>query len=320
IGTIISHVDTYEIMMVENIEITEETAEDPEIVITGRSLECILDQRIVGMNLARGNSTITQYSLNADWTWNHVVYLINDHIGNATYTDDNFVNILAVSEVTGTVGTNEARTFKRESLYKTIQDLMTIDDLGIRTIRRNTFGYGSPNWTLFSIYRGINRANKVIFSWKSGHLEQTEYLWSDKDIKNSALVVGRYVNTVVDTAGVTKFNRRSIVVDANDIDGNLGAAPSGAALTDVINKMQVRGRMAMDNHNRVTIVRSDISNMSTYQYRKDYDIGDLVMLDGNFGTSAVMRVVEYVEIEDENGENGHPTLSVPIDPVLGTLL
>jgi hypothetical protein len=83
--------------------------------------------------------------------------------------------------------------------------------------------------------------------------------------------------------------------------------------------MQVRGRIAIDNQNRVTIVKSDISSVTPYQYRTDYNVGDLVTLDGNFGVSAVMRVIEYVEIEDESGESGHPTLSVPLLPVAGLL-
>jgi hypothetical protein len=50
-----------------------------------------------------------------------------------------------------------------------------------------------------------------------------------------------------------------------------------------------------------------------YQYRRDYNIGDLVSIDGNFGQTAVMRVIEYAEIEDENGNSGHPTLALPLD-------
>jgi hypothetical protein len=63
--------------------------------------------------------------------------------------------------------------------------------------------------------------------------------------------------------------------------------------------------------NRITITRADASDITRYEYRKDYNVGDLVSLDGNFGQIAVMRVMEYVEIEDENGESGHPTLALP---------
>jgi hypothetical protein len=75
--------------------------------------------------------------------------------------------------------------------------------------------------------------------------------------------------------------------------------------------MHTRGRQALAKQNRVTISRADISKLTNYQYRRDFNVGDLVSLDGNFGQIATMRVVEYVEIEDENGESGHPTLAIP---------
>lgn len=67
----------------------------------------------------------------------------------------------------------------------------------------------------------------------------------------------------------------------------------------------------MKAQSKVTINSSDVSDNSNYRYRRDYNIGDLVTLDGNFGQKAVMRVSEYAEVEDENGESGHPTLSIP---------
>jgi hypothetical protein len=40
-------------------------------------------------------------------------------------------------------------------------------------------------------------------------------------------------------------------------------------------------------------------------------LGDLVIVDANFNESQVMRVVEFAEVEDENGTSGHPTLAIP---------
>jgi hypothetical protein len=164
------------------------------------------------------------------------------------------------------------------------------------------------------VHNGINRSNTVIFSWQGGDLDIVDYLWTDKPLKNSAMIIGRYVNTYVDTANVTKFNRKTMIVPADDIDGYLTAAPSGATLNNIVAQMQTRGRQTLEKQNRLTISRADISNLSKYHYRQDYNIGDLISLDGNFGQIAVMRVFEYVEIQDENGESGHPTFSIPGPP------
>jgi len=312
IGTLISHVDTYEVMIVENQEITEDSKGDPTIKITGRSLEAYFDNRIVGMNLARQSSTIAEYILLSDSTWNQTVKVINDHIGNATNVDDNIPNVVAVASVTGT-GTFEQRSIKHMPLSQAILEIMAIDDLGVKTIRRNTFGVpnGSTTNTNVVIYRGVDRTASVIFSWKAGDLTAAEYLFSDKNMKNSAVVIGRYINTVYDTVGVTKYSRRSVIVDGGDIDGIYNAPPTGAQLTDVINKMQVRGKQELESQNLVTITRADLADISRYQYRKDFDVGDLISLDSNYGRISTMRITEYVEIMDENGETGHPTLSLP---------
>ena len=312
IGTFISHEDTLEVMFVENYEISEDENEDPTIKITGRSLEAYLENRIVAMNNIRMFPNVFDYILDPDYTWNQVVYLINEHIGSDLSPGDVLDNIIGTTNVTGT-GVVEPRSIKRMDLYKAILELLAIDDLGIKTIRRNTFGVpdGSPDETRIVVYKGVNKSATVIFSWKAGDIDKAEYLWSDKKLKNSAAVVGRYVNTVVDTPGAERFNRRSMVVSADDIDGHLTEFPAEPELSDIISRMQVRGRAALDSQNRVTITRADISNVSKYQYRKDFEVGDLITLNGNFGEIAVMRVVEYVEIQDENGETGHPTLSLP---------
>lgn len=314
IGTLISHYNTLEVMFVENHEIDDDKSEDPIIKVTGRSLEAYLENRIVGTNNIRANSLIVGYNLTAVNTWTQIVTLINDHISNTTNVNDNLVNITAIAAVTGITGTIEARQLRSDDLYKTVLDLLSIDNLGIKVIRRNNFNVpnGSSTQTIFCIHNGVNRSNTVMFSWQAGDLEIADYLWTDKPLKNSAMIIGRYVNTYVDTVGMTKFNRKTMVVAADDIDGNLSAPPSGTALTNIVAQMQTRGRQALQRQNRVTFTRADVSDASKYQYRKDYNVGDLISLDGNFGQIAVMRVVEYVEIQDENGQSGHPTFSLPM--------
>jgi hypothetical protein len=307
IGSLISHTNTLEVMVVENHEIDEDENEDPIIKITGRSLEVILEGRIVGTNLIRGNSLVKEYILASAYTWVQITTLITDHIANATNINDHFENISAGYSATGT-GVMEARTIKPEELHKTVLTLLAIDDCGIKVVRRNPLT--TPLVTMLTIHKGVDKSNSVIFSWKARDMDEVDYLWSNKKLKNSAMVIGRYVNTAVDT-GPAKYDRRIMIVAADDIDGNLSAAPAGAALTDIVNKMQIRGKQALASQNLITITRADISDISKYQYRVDFNIGDLVSLDGNFGEIAKMRVVEYAEIQDANGETGHPTFGVP---------
>lgn len=309
LGTLISHADTYEVMIVENHEIKETGSDDPVLVITGRSFVSYLENRIVGMNAARAGSTITPYNIGASNTWTQIAQIINAHIFNPTSTNDALTNVTGSSSLTGT-GTSVARTIDRGTVLERVLEILKVDDLGIRTIRRNTFGVGHATYTLIDIYRGVDNSSNVFFSWKSGDLSSVQYLFSNKGDKNSALVFGKYTWVMVDTAP-TKYDRRMMVVDASDIEDGLNDPPTGATLTAVLNAMTIRGQQAIANQNRITIGQADVSETARFQYRRDYNIGDLISLDGNFGQIAVMRVVEYAEIQDENGESGHPTLALP---------
>jgi Siphovirus ReqiPepy6 Gp37-like protein len=310
-GTLISHINTLEVMIVENHEIKETVDEDPSVTVTGRSFPSFLENRIVGTNDARGGSTIISYKIPALHSWEQMVQLINDHIVYVTSPGDALANITARHTIPfGTVGESTERTINRGTVWERVAELLKVDSLGIKTVRRNEFnGVDTPNTDLV-IYKGEDKSDKVLFSWKSGELDTANYLFSQKNDKNSAMVVGQYIWVVVDT-GPDKYDRRMMIVDASDIDGNYGGVPSGGDLFDLSTAMATRGLQALANQNDTNISQADISKTTRYQYRLDYNLGDLVTLDGNFNQSDVRRVVEYAEIEDENGESGHPTLELP---------
>lgn len=58
------------------------------------------------------------------------------------------------------------------------------------------------------------------------------------------------------------------------------------------------------------IVEAVVSNKSKYKYGVDYNIGDVVTVNGKYGISKQMRVVEHALTLDENGITSIPTLSV----------
>lgn len=305
IGTLISHTNTREVMVVENIEVTDNEDQDSQLAITGRSLVSILENRLVGVNLARASSTISEYILGAVVSWNQIVTLINAHIYTPTNANDIIPNIHAVTSLTGT-GTIEQRNIERGDLLTPVLQLLDVDDLGIRSIR------GSIDITL-DIYKGEDHTKDIIFSWTADDLKASSYLFTNKKWKTSAMVVGRYVWTMVDTSGYVGYTRRMMMVDGSDIDGHLDTAPTGGILTSIVSKMQTRGRQALAKQRDLTITNTEISNHSRYEYRQDYRVGDLVTIEGDYNQQETKRITEYAEIEDENGYSGHPTLNSPFD-------
>jgi hypothetical protein len=102
-----------------------------------------------------------------------------------------------------------------------------------------------------------------------------------------------------------------MIVDGSYIDERQPAYPSGGALTLILAAMTIKAKQVYKAQTNVSITQADVSENTDLRYRRDYNIGDLVTVDGDFGSSAVMRVVEYAEVEDENGTSGHPTLAIP---------
>lgn len=313
LGTLISHIDTMEVMIVENHHILDQEGRDPELSITGRSFDTYLENRIVGTYQARGSTTLIDVGLSANYTPYQIVTLINMAISTGI-PDDSLAQVLAQTDLTIPAGgVSEERYFDMGTVYDAVRDLLAIDDLGIRTIRKNPFGIGTGADTksLLNVYSGSNKTNKVQFSWKAGDFDKLEHLFSQKNLKNSAMIVSRWCWTVVDL-GPTNYDRRIMLVDVSGLDKNASGPPTpGTPLSTFIAKMQLRGRQALKRQKEITIASADISNLSQYRYRQDYSLGDLVSLDGNYGDIVTARVVEYAEIEDENGKSGHPTLSIP---------
>lgn len=315
IGSFVSHVDTKEVMIVENHEISDDQGKETEVIITGRGFESFLENRIVGSNkVFPATEGVTDYVLAANTTWIQTRTLIGNHIYVAPLIDDGnaIPYVEAVASVSG-AGSLEERTVKTGDLYSRVQELLAIDRLGIKIVRPGYWGPLSPaigNLAII-IHKGVDRTNSVIFSYDTGEIESADYLWSNKKVKNCALVSGRWVETFVNT---TKegYERRMMHVDASDIDNAYSEAPTGGDLTQVVNAMNQRGIAALAAQTDVALTKAEVSRQAVKTvYRTDFDVGDLITVSGDYNETAVNRISEYVEIEDETGKSAYPTLSMP---------
>lgn len=310
LGTLISHVDTLEVMIVENHEIDDKIFSDPTIKISGRSFVSYLENRFVGANTTLTNQII-QYALTANYTWLQAVTMINDHIKTPSVQAGDVVdNMSATSTVSGT-GESVARTIPYAILWEEVDKLLKIDNLGIRTIRRNPFGVlGSSTESQINIYKGVDRTSEIMFSWSAGDISEAQYLFSQKTFKNAAVIVGKWVQTTTSIGGGgSHYTRRWMIVDGSKIDDQLTAMPVGGTLTAIVLAMQTLGNQALAAQTQKSITQVDLTDNVQPKYRKDFNLGDLVLIDGNYGAIATKMITEYAEIEDENGVTSHPTLS-----------
>lgn len=303
IGSLVSHTATREVMIIENHQIKDDGKETPILEISGRTLETFLENRIVGSDQPFPITPITKYSLASANSGTQAKTLIQDHITSTYYSADNLPGIVVDALATGSVA--EARDVSRGEVYKSLLEILAIEELGIRVERPSTDQY-----TRFYIYDGANKTSSVVFSWQVGDLDNTEYLWSSKNYKNQAIVTGKWVEVRYFGAGDLYYNARVMYIDGKDIDDVWETAPTLGDLTAVQNAMTTRAKQMLANQRFVQIAKTDVSATARFKFREDYNVGDLVRVDGNYGAIETMRVIEHVEIQDESGSSSYPTLAI----------
>lgn len=310
LGSFISHVDTKEIMIVENHEISDNRGKETDIKITGRGFESFLENRIISSNRYFPNNGGTiDYTITANYTWYQAQFLLQDHVIPSYLLDPNdglpFLDI--INEVTGSADFVERSVQRGENLYSSLLSLLAINNLGIKILRPGIYGGN----TSLLIHTGVDRSASIVYSYDTGEIESADYLWSMKKLKNSALVSGKWVEVRVDDPGKVQYDRRMMYVNASDIDDIFTAPPETTDLITVIGKMEQRGFSALAAQKELVLVKAEVSKENTKAiYRRDFDVGDLITVNGDYNQASKMRVNEFVEIEDGTGSSAYPTLTL----------
>lgn len=309
IGSLLSHSNTREVMIVENISLSETKTAPTTISVSGRSLETFFENRIVGSNFAVSNmGVVPSYTLTAANTWTQAVKMLQDHTLRSRLVDvNNEIPGLAVDSIaSGTDVAQEARIIKSGTLYERMLELLELADLGVKVVRSQN---ALQRETHITIHNGVDLSASLVFSWETGDLDSSEYLVTSKKTKTASYVSGNAVYTIVPGTPIGT-NRRMVEVDASDIDEDYKPPHDTATWNSLQAAFGVRGRESVLINNPIEISSVDISSSARQRYRIEYNIGDIVTVDGNYGTTRKMRIIEHVEIDDENGERSYPTLSI----------
>jgi hypothetical protein len=134
-------------------------------------------------------------------------------------------------------------------------------------------------------------------------------LTSVSTYKNVAYVFSKNGSLMVysDTANPSTigFERRVLLVKADDIDEEV----SGEELTAILNQ---KGQEALAEHRALSAFDGEITHYSTYVYRVDYNLGDIVEMRTGDGVTNNMRVTEQIFVSDGEGDRAYPTLAVDL--------
>lgn len=309
IGTRLAMDQSYYVMEVETVE--DDTADDGKklLVIKGRSIEKIMDDRVAMGSLADLTTT-------PKW-------VIEDEpaeVARKIFHDICVLGTLDIADIIPFV--NETSFLPSDTIpepvdpiriemdpttvYTAIKEICDIWDLGFRLVRQNDTAQ-----LYFNIYTGSDRTSgqtilpAVIFSREMDNLQKVKELESAALAKNVAYVYSP-AGTEVVYAGdvdpsVSGLERRVLVVNATDItDEN----------PDVEAALIQRGMEELAKARAVQMLDCEISQFSQYQYGRDYFLGDLVEQRGETGNTNLMRVEEQIFVSDSEGERSYPSLVI----------
>jgi len=304
-GSLVSHTDTREVMRVEDHEITRDEEKGLKIVITGRSFETFAENRVTEgsydpLNDPITGDAITQVSPNQSGC-KTARDLLRDSLEDGTASADDEIDYLTIVMTMRVEDPDMVVAIQRGNVYSRVVELLGLSDGGLKTIRPIVAG----NNMQLVVHDGLDLTDDVVFYALYQDLVDAKYFWSDRAYKNYAAIAAktyaRLYRTRALLSGVTGLNRRVMYVDANDIEGDY----SPGTASDVI---AARGQTALDDQVRIALIQARISETARPKFKIHYDVGDLVMVFGEFSTAQAMRVTEHILTVDETGQHGYPSL------------
>jgi hypothetical protein len=213
-----------------------------------------------------------------------------------------------------TNGDSKALTFNKGPLYDGLAQFAEAEGLGFKLYLESA-NYSSGFVLRFATYRGRDKTSGQTINRMVRLTPKMDTLTNVKEINS----IEKYINVVYVSyknqisvhyppdilSPPLDFNRRVLQVDAEDIfleDDHILAYRNTVA------------RNAFIDHVYIQAVDGQIlPPISDYKFKRDYDLGDVIELEGYTGTISKARVTEYIRSQDQFGIKEFPTLAV-IDP------
>lgn len=331
IGNYLWNRNSDRLMIIETVEIQTDSEDGPQLYISGRSLESILDRRIItSSEVFTGNlSEIIGTILTRE-----VMTSGNRQISGFIYTPSTDTRITSITA---------EFTARGENVYDIICSLCQENKIGFKVLPHGTGGFE------FQLYKGIdhsydqNEVPYVVFSPSFENLLNSNYIKSFKAYKNAVYAVGTYQKEVTITdkykdddgtwvetetttyeeTEVTAWGysesstpsglaRREIFVDNGGVnDGEQGGEASS---WNAINKQ--KGLTELADHQTTTAFEGELEATRQYVYGEDFDIGDIVQVENEFGITGTVYISEIVWSQDANGLTMTPTFTSTEDETI----
>lgn len=288
-------------MIIEKFLIASDVENGNRLTISGRSLESILDRRIIWLQ------TIVTGNLQTG-----IKKLLDENLinpGNADRKIPNF--IFKESEDPLITALTIDAQYTGDNLLDVVRNICGEHDIGFKVTLNDS------NQFVFELYAGADRSYDqttnpyVVFSPKFENIINSNYIESKSALKNVTLIGGegegysRRYDVVGEASGM---DRRELFTDARDISSDAG---DGVTLTDFEyhEHLKQRGKEKLAECEDIISFEGQVDTTNMYHYGEDFFMGDIVQFANEYGHEARVRVLEFVMSEDASGSSTYPTFA-----------
>lgn len=286
------------LMIIENLAINSDVEEGNNLVIKGRSVESILDRRIVwGQRSIKGN---LQNGIRTLLNENVIFPSISSRaISNFVFeeSDDPAITSLKVdAQYTGT------------DLYDVVKGLCESNNIGFKITLNDNKQF------VFKLYAGKDRSYDqtvnpyVVFSPRFDNIINSNYYTSKSNLKTVTYVAGEGEGTARKSAVIgsgSGLTRRELFTDARDISSDT----EGGTLTDAeyMAKLRARGIKKLAEHTTATAFEGKADVTHSFKYGEDFTMGDTVQVANEYGHESAAYISEIIISQDNGGISIYPT-------------
>lgn len=199
----------------------------------------------------------------------------------------------ATVPVSGAVWTENVFSMQTGDLYSSVLAQIAANYHGIKSVRPDV-----NNSTVgVEIYNGADRRQQVTFDVRFNQFDDATYLLSDQGSTNVAYVDGPTNSQIVfkNSAVPSGLDRRVLWLDLSS-----ESSPD----------LNSRGLVELYKYNATAMFDGQIADSVGAGYNKNYFLGDIIHLIGEYGLSRDARVTEFIRSSDSSGERSYPTLEV----------
>lgn len=290
--------DSEHSMIIEEIKINADVEEGNHLIVTGRSLESILERRIIwGQRIFTGNLQ------------NAIQTMLNECIINPSITSrkiDNFRFVASTDPQITSLAINNQYT--GDDLYTVIKGLCEENNIGFKIV------LADDNWFEFSLYAGVDRSYDqtenpyVVFSPNFENIINSNYFSSKAGYCNVTLVAGEgegasRKTTVVGSA--SGLDRRELFTDARDISSD--AEDGTLSDPEYYAQLAAKGAKNLADHPIATAFEGEVEVTRLFKYGEDFFIGDIVQIANEYGNEGSAYISELIISNSDEGMLVYPT-------------